>query len=199
MIYNCYEAEDRAIMRTADQMTAAARTAPKASGTDHLYCTIIDGPEKAKLAEAMRHYGQEWGYDFIRRDGDNLDFARCVVILGMIGQPLGLRDCGYCGHESCAACVKAKSRCAHNVIDLGIAVGSAVSVAADNRIDNRVLYSAGRVAAEIGMLPKGVEVAVGIPLSVTSKNAFFDRGSSDNEDMLRRETARRMKDISERA
>ena len=193
MIYNCYDAEDRTIMRTADRMAAAARTAPKASGTDHLYCAIIDGEEKAKLAEAMRQYGTKWGYEFIRRDGDNLDFARCVVILGMIGQPLGLRDCGYCGHESCAACVKAGSRCAHNVIDLGIAIGSAVSVAADDRIDNRVLYSAGRVAAEIGMVPENVEVAVGIPLSVTSKNAFFDRGSSDNEDMLRRETERRMK------
>ena len=43
------------------------------------------------------------------------------------------------------------------------------------------------------MVPENVEVAVGIPLSVTSKNAFFDRGSSDNEDMLRRETERRMK------
>ncbi|MBQ5796536.1 MAG: ferredoxin [Firmicutes bacterium] len=174
-------------------MAAAARTAPKASGTDHLYCAIIDGEEKAKLAEAMRQYGAKWGYDFISRDGDNLDFARCVVILGMIGQPLGLRDCGYCGHESCGACMKAGSRCAHNIIDLGIAVGSAVSVAADDRIDNRVLYSAGRVAMEIGLLPKEVSDAVGIPLSVTSKNAFFDRGSSDNEAMLKREMERRGK------
>ena len=194
MIYNCYDAEDRAILRTADRMAAAARTAPKASGTDHLYCAIIDGEEKAKLAEAMRRYGAEWGYDFISRDGDNLDFARCVVIFGMIGQPLGLRDCGYCGHESCGACKKAGGRCAHNIIDLGIAVGSAVSIAADDRIDNRVLYSAGRVAMEIGLLPENVTDAVGIPLSVTSKNAFFDRGSSDNEAMLKRELERRAKE-----
>ena len=194
MILNCYDAEDRAIMRTADRMAAAARTAPKASGTDHLYCAIIDGEEKAKLAEAMRQYGTKWGYDFISRDGDNLDFARCVVILGMIGQPLGLRDCGYCGFDSCGACVKAGGRCAHNLIDLGIAVGSAVSIAADDRIDNRVLYSAGRVAMEIGLLPKTVTDAVAIPLSVTSKNAFFDRGSSDNEAMVKRELERRAKE-----
>ena len=194
MILNCYDAEDRAIMRTADRMAAAARTAPKASGTDHLYCAIIDGEEKAKLAEAMRQYGAKWGYDFISRDGDNLDFARCVVILGMIGQPLGLRDCGYCGFDSCGACVKAGGRCAHNLIDLGIAVGSTVSIAADDRIDNRVLYSAGRVAMEIGLLPKTVTDAVAIPLSVTSKNAFFDRGSSDNEAMVKRELERRAKE-----
>ena len=59
--------------------------------------------------------------------------------------------------------------------------------------DNRVLYSAGRVAMEIGLLPKEVSDAVGIPLSVTSKNAFFDRGSSDNEAMLKREMERRGK------
>lgn len=199
MIYDCYQAEDRAIMDTAEQMAAAARTAPKASGTDHLYCAIIDGEEKAELAEAMRRFGKQWGYEFISRDGDTVDFSRCVVILGMTESPLGLKHCGYCGHESCGACAKAHGHCAHNVIDLGIAIGSAVSVAADHRIDNRVLYSAGRVAAEIGMLPKGVEVAVGIPLSVTSKSPFFDRGSSDGEDMLRREKQRRLKDMAERA
>lgn len=197
MIYDCYDAEKRAILRTADQMAAAARTAPKASGTDHLYCAIVDGEDKAKLAAAMRRYGEQWGYDFIRRDGDNVDFAQCVVLLGMIGKPLGLKNCGYCGHESCGACTKAHSRCAHNVIDLGIAIGSAVSVAADHRIDNRVLYSAGRVAAEMGMLPEGVEVAVGIPLSVTSKSPFFDRGSDDGEEMLRRERERRIREMSE--
>ena len=88
MIYNCYDAEDRTIMRTADRMAAAARTAPKASGTDHLYCAIIDGEEKAKLAEAMRQYGAQWGYDFISRDGDNLDFARCVIASYYIGGTL---------------------------------------------------------------------------------------------------------------
>lgn len=198
MRYDCYQAEERAILRTADQMVAAARTAPKASGTDHLYCVIIDGEEKAELSQAMRRYGEEWGYEFIRRDGDTVDFSRCVVILGMIPSPLGLKSCGYCGHESCKDCIKAHGRCMHNGIDLGIAIGSAVSVAADCRIDNRVLYSAGRVAIEMGLLPEGVEAAVGIPLSVTSKSPFFDRGSDDGEAMLRREKNRRLKAMAQR-
>ena len=41
--------------------------------------------------------------------------------------------------------------CAFSVTDLGIAVGSAVSLAADNRMDNRVLFSAGKGAARMGM------------------------------------------------
>ena len=49
------------------------------------------------------------------------------------------------------------------------------------------------------MLPEGVEVAVGIPLSVTSKSPFFDRGSDDGEEMLRRERERRIREMSENA
>lgn len=59
--------------------------------------------------------------------------------------------------------------------DLGIAVGSAVSVAADNRIDNRVMYSAGKGALKAGMLPPDVKIAYGIPLSISSKSIYYDR------------------------
>lgn len=196
MIYYSDQTEEQAMMQTAQQMAAAARTAPKACGTDHLYCVVVDGEEKARLAEAMRRYGKEWSCDFMIRDGDTVDFARCVVILGMIESPIGLRHCGFCGFENCGECAKAHGRCAHNVIDLGIAIGSAVSVAADCRIDNRVLYSAGRAAAEMGMLPEGVEVAVGIPLSTGSKNPFFDRESGDHAEMMRREKERRLKNAA---
>ena len=47
-------------------------------------------------------------------------------------------------------------------MDLGIAVGSAVSIASDFRIDNRIMYSAGLVAIKTGLLPRSVKVAIGI-------------------------------------
>ena len=71
---------------------------------------------------------------------------------------------------------KAGTNCVLTVTDLGIAIGSAVSVAADNRIDNRVMYSAGKGAIKIGFLPKEVKVCYGIPLNATSKSIYFDRG-----------------------
>jgi len=74
MIYNCYDAEDRAIMRTADRMAAAARTAPKASGTDHLYCAIIDGEEKAKLADKAWE-AQEHDADKAREELKDYDYV----------------------------------------------------------------------------------------------------------------------------
>ena len=70
---------------------------------------------------------------------------------------------------------KAGTNCVFNVTDLGIAVGSAVSVAADNRIDNRVMYSAGKGALKAGMLPPDVKIAYGIPLSISSKSIYYDR------------------------
>ena len=70
---------------------------------------------------------------------------------------------------------KAGTNCVFNVTDLGIAVGSAVSIAADNRIDNRVMYSAGKGALKAGMLPPDVRIAYGIPLSISSKSIYFDR------------------------
>jgi glycerol-3-phosphate dehydrogenase subunit C len=44
---------------------------------------------------------------------------------------------------------KARARCAFNSHDLGIAVGSAVSIAADFHADNRVMYSLGKAAVEL--------------------------------------------------
>ena len=81
-----------------------------------------------------------------------------------------------CGFLNCAEKDKHKDiPCVFNVGDLGIALGSAVSVAADHRVDNRVMYSAGMAARDMGLLGEDVKVAYAIPLSALSKNPFFDR------------------------
>ena len=60
------------------------------------------------------------------------------------------------------------------MIDLGIAVGSAVSVAADMRIDNRVMFSVGKAAQSMKLLGECTRI-MGIPLSVSGKSPMFDR------------------------
>lgn len=60
--------------------------------------------------------------------------------------------------------------------DLGIAVGSAVATAADLRVDNRVLYSAGVAAREMWLLGD-CAIIYAIPLSVAGKDIYFDRKS----------------------
>ena len=63
--------------------------------------------------------------------------------------------------------------CAFDDIDLGIAVGSAVSVAADRRVDNRVFYTAGIAAMNLKLLGEKVGTILAIPISVTNRNIFF--------------------------
>ncbi|MDD4179322.1 MAG: ferredoxin domain-containing protein, partial [Candidatus Margulisbacteria bacterium] len=88
---------------------------------------------------------------------------------------MGLRYCSFCGQPDCAAAEKAGVICAYNSGDLGIAIGSAVSVAMDRRVDNRVMYSVGKAAIELKLLGEEVVIAYGIPLSASAKNPFFDR------------------------
>jgi uncharacterized ferredoxin-like protein len=84
--------------------------------------------------------------------------------------------CGLCGFEDCKSKMKVPNApCAFNAIDLGIAVGSAVSIAADSRVDSRVMYSVAMAALELKILGDLHKVLLGIPICISSKNPFFDR------------------------
>lgn len=164
-----------AVLQVGRQMLTAAITAPKAHGDDHIEAFLITGDEKATLANHMRDIYEETGADFFKRDAGNVDASECVLILAAKNEPILLGDCGFCGFKNCGELKKAGGNCAMNVSDLGIAVGSAVSIAADNRIDCRVMFSAGQAALRMGFLDPGDRVCYGIPLSATTKSIFFDR------------------------
>ena len=59
--------------------------------------------------------------------------------------------------------------------DLGITLGSAVKTAQIHNVDNRIMYSSGVAAIDLGLLGKDRTVAYAIRLSVTGKNIFFSR------------------------
>ena len=168
--------EIEGVKRVAEMMCVAARTAPKARGIDNIITAVVgDGPEKEALAAEMRRYGEEVGAAFFLRDAQNLEDAEICVLIGTELKRLEIPGCRFCGHDGCEESEKAGARCAYNAGDLGIAVGSAVSVAADCRVDNRIMYTAGTAAVHLGLLGEGVKIAFGIPLSVKGKNVFFDR------------------------
>ena len=168
--------EHSAILHTAEQMCVAARTAPKTRGTDHIETCVLTGEEKDALADKMEELAGPWGKPFFVRDAGNVRQSTAIVLIGTRLGVHGLNEaCKYCGHENCAACTRAGSLCAYDNIDLGIAVGSAVSIAADHRIDNRVMFSAGRTAQELGILGEDAHNILGIPLSASGKSPFFDR------------------------
>ncbi len=177
MIYNSIEMEENAVILTAERMCAAARTAPKAKGRDNIETIVLTGEEKDALADKMDEIVERENDErlqFFKRDANNVRNAMAVVLIGARKANARLSFCSYCGFESCAACAEVNGRCAFNMIDLGIAIGSAVAIAADDRVDNRVLYTAGKAAAEMEYGGDGI-VWIAIPLSVKAKNIFFDR------------------------
>ena len=171
------DAERDAVLATADLMVTAAKTAPKGSGKDTVVAAVLTGEEKDRLAETMRELGKEYDEEFILRDAGNVDASICVVLIGCKDTPFGLSNCSMCGFKNCGETKKLGANCVFNVTDLGIAVGSAVSVAADHRIDNRVMYSAGRGAIKMGCFGENVKICYGIPLNVSPQSIYFDRGA----------------------
>jgi uncharacterized ferredoxin-like protein len=148
------------LLEVARRICIAARTAPKGKGTDNLVTMVLTGSEKDEIAREMQRIGEETGVAFFVRDANCLRSAGALVLLGTKFNTLGVANCGFCGF---------------NIGDLGIAIGSAVSVAADARVDNRVFFSAGRAAVNLKTLGPEVKIAYGIPLSVGGKSIFFDR------------------------
>lgn len=178
MRYEKDEMEMQAAIQTAARMCAAARTAPKAHGKDTLHTYVLTGEDKEALARKMEEVGlREMGGEmptWYGRDAANVRRSNAVVLIGADKKQRGVPHCGYCGHGDCAGCRAAGGSCAFAYVDLGIAVSSAVSIAAADMIDCRIMYSIGKTAAEMDFDP-GV-VWLGIPLSISGKNIFFDRG-----------------------
>ena len=115
---------------------------------------------------------EEHGMKFFLRDAENILQAECVMIIGTHNQSHGL-NCAHCGYATCDA-KPALVPCALNSVDVGIALGSACAIAADLRLDTRVLFSAGLAAQRLGILDNCKQVFA-IAISASSKNPFFDR------------------------
>ncbi len=106
------------------------------------------------------------GLKYFIRDADNIE-GKVVVLIGSKPKEK------YHGFEE-DECEETALR-ESSAIDLGIAIGSAVSVAKDMCVDNRVMYSIRRAAKNLKIFPDDVIIIFGIPLSISGKNPFFDR------------------------
>ncbi len=162
----------------ADLMCMAARTAPKTAGQDFVVTQVIAGETCEDLGNAMIRFGERTGKRNFDRDGNNVKASPVVVLIGIQeAKPVGL-DCGACGAAKCPEINSFKGefkgpQCAFRLLDMGIALGSAVKTASMLNVDNRIIYRIGSVAREMGLID--ADVVMGIPLSATGKNIYFDR------------------------
>ncbi|MDD1701898.1 MAG: DUF2148 domain-containing protein [Methanoregula sp.] len=184
--------EKSAVATVAGLMALAARTAPKAKGQDEILLQLLTDAQRKKLVKAMIAFGERNNLGFFLRDAKNISACDACLVIGIRGAVAVGLNCGACGYATCAAFAKAaqaaqkkKTRttsyagpnCAVRMADIGIALGSAVKTAQIHNADNRIMYSAGSAAMNLGFLGKDCTVAYAIPLSVTGKNIFFDRSA----------------------
>jgi uncharacterized ferredoxin-like protein len=179
--------EQNAVMTVADLMALAARTAPKGRGIDTIEIRVLAKKDMKKLAARLEKLGNDRDIGFFLRDAKNLAASDGCVLIGCRGREAGGINCGGCGYATCADFTKAGRKktgqgtpftgpnCILRITDLGIAVGSAVKTAQVHNVDNRVLYSGGVAARDLGLFSKDCTVVYAIPLSATGKNIFFDR------------------------
>ena len=185
--FDSRKSENDAILTVAQLMAASARTAPKARGVDAVDTLILDGDDLEELAIALEKEAEkkpDYLSTAFTRDAGNVRKSTGVLLIGVKGDPKKIEqpiDCGACGYEKCErlASVKKSVRdfsgpnCILQAIDLGIALGSAVKLASENGIDNRMVYTIGVAAKRLELLDS--DVIIGIPLSVSGKSPYFDR------------------------
>jgi len=169
------EMEHEAVKDAAESMAVAARTAPKGRGIDNIEAILIeDRTDRDKLVAKMKELSATFGKPSMDRDAGSIKDSPEILVIGVRSNPAGL-DCDFCGHKTCKELTETGGVCALNSMDLGIAVGSAVSRAARLHVDNRIMYSIGKAAMDLGWFSEKVSQALGIPLSVTGKSPYFDR------------------------
>jgi uncharacterized ferredoxin-like protein len=180
--------EQNAVMTVAGLMALAARTAPKGKGIDTLEIRVLSKKEMKKLATRLEKLGKKQDIGFFLRDAKNIAGSDAGLLVGCRGGEAAGINCGGCGYPTCADLVKAQKtsklltpfkgpNCSLRMTDLGIAIGSAVKTAQIHNIDNRVMYSGGVAARDLGLFTEECTVVYAIPLSATGKNIFFDRPS----------------------
>jgi uncharacterized ferredoxin-like protein len=173
MLENERKIRKELVIQASRQMMTAARTAPKGKGIDIIEMAIVTDDDISRISVEMLQIAEEKGLKFFYRDADNILQADVVVLIGTRIQSQGL-NCAHCGYATCEAKPEAVP-CALNVTDVGIAIGSACSKAADLRVDTRVMFSAGLAAQRLKLLGGDCRCVMAIPVSATSKNPFFDR------------------------
>ncbi len=171
---------DKGTEIVAELMKIAAITAPKAAGQDYIEVKIASTEETSQIAADMVKIGQEKGTANWDRDAKGVEKSTGLVLIGVLEHKgLGL-DCGACGFKTCAEFNAASlendfmgPNCMLKLLDMGIALGSAVKTAQIHNVDNRIMYRIGVSARRLGIMKSNV--VMGIPLSVSGKNIYYDR------------------------
>ena len=152
------------VLNVVKLMAIAAKTAPKARGIDNISVAVLTSRDELEvLANKMEELANEYG-QFLKRDAKNVRESDAVILIGAKVIDIGLKSPPEykVGINTVAA-----------LLNLGIALGSAVKIASILNVDNRIMYSVGIAAQKLKLLD--ADYIIGIPVSVRGKNIYFDR------------------------
>jgi uncharacterized ferredoxin-like protein len=169
-----------AIRTVAQLMEISARTAPKGAGKDFVEVVTVYGEDLRRVGDEMLRMAGERKLPMFERDAKNVLASEALMLIGVREHSgLGL-NCGACGFRTCAEMKQgsveadfAGPSCMIRLLDMGIALGSAVKTAGMHNVDNRIMYRAGVAARRLGLIK--ANVAMGVPLSATGKSIYYDR------------------------
>lgn len=169
------------LLEVARLMELAARTAPKSLGQDFIEVKILTREKINELADNMIQFGRRKNKQNFDRDAENVRNSPVVLLIGHHKASTAGLDCGACGYNSCNELKNAPKSageysgpvCVFRHLDFGIALGSAVKTAQMLNVDNRIMYRVGVAARDSGIADW--DIVMGIPLSASGKNIYFDR------------------------
>lgn len=152
------------LVQVAKLMEISAITAPKARGVDNIVCKIIEDDETiGKIAGEMEKLSSELGEAYLR-DARSLRNSKVLLLIGCkIVEIMGNRMTDIGISEDMIL----------SILNLGIALGSAVKTASLLNVDNRIMFTVGRAAMKMKLLD--ADIVLGIPLNASPKNIYFDR------------------------
>lgn len=165
MVLDEAEAIRDSILLVAKLMAVAAKTAPKAKGVDNIVIKVVNSREELEaLAKKMEELAEVYREERWRRDADNVRRSEALVLIGCKVVNIGVETPRLWNLNADTVL---------SIVNLGIAIGSAVKTASVFNIDNRVMFTAGVAAQELKLVD--ADFVFGIPLSATAKNIYFDR------------------------
>ena len=190
---------EQTLLHCARLMELSARTAPKSAGNDFIVLEVLGSEATAEVGRRMVEMGEKADMAMFVRDGKSVLASAAMLLVGVKEATAVGLDCRACGKKTCAEATEEYERnregraasgdtpgarpdepgkflgpvCAFRMLDMGIALGSAVKTASILNADNRIMYRAGVIARDMGLIDADYVMAV--PLSATGKSVFFDR------------------------
>ncbi|MCL2588817.1 MAG: DUF2148 domain-containing protein [Oscillospiraceae bacterium] len=195
-----YGIEKNGVRTVAELAALAARTAPKSHGVDHFSIALASKEEIAAISARMVEIGKEKEAELMAKgekwetkakataldwksDADCVGASDEILLIGLDGRKMVVKNCGLCGFETCAEFLKhprvSKPHwegpfCTNLMVDVGIAVSSAASVLVRHHVDNRMFFKVGLAARDLGLMPE-CNCVIAMAMAASGKNKYFDR------------------------